>query len=172
MQYFNYLHLKYGQIQTFPADSEVVRMAQRLIRQVAADPGRPADYWSEMTFRWLSAWWRCAKAHQKLLGPQSLEAVQPSRLISYTTKTIKNFAAEMGYSRAYLTRKLTGQWRRSPGRALREVRLAEAARLLRTTRMRIHDVAAKVGYSTSASFGQAFRHQYQQTPSAYRNTHL
>ena len=79
----------------------------------------------------------------------------------------KNFAAEMGYSRAYLTRKLTQQWSRSPGLILREVRLLEAAKQLRTTRLSVNEVATKVGYSTAVGFCRAFKRTFGETPHAY-----
>ena len=50
LQVFQFLHQKYGYIQSFPPDSETVRLAKRIIRQVAEDPHRPAYFWSEMTF--------------------------------------------------------------------------------------------------------------------------
>jgi len=171
LEVFGYLHHKYGQVQSFPPGCETVRLAKRLIREVAKDPQRPAYYWSELTFRWLNAWGRSAEENYHPLKPVSLEAVKPSRLVSYTSKTIKHFAAEMGYSRAYLTQKLKEQWRESPGRVLRDVRLREAERLLRTTPMSIQQVAAAVGYATPGSFIRAFSKQYRQTPRAYQRLH-
>ena len=101
-----------------------------------------------------------------------LNAIEPSRLISYAPRSVKNFATEMGYSRAYLTRKLSQQWHRPPGKVLREVRLQDAASLLRTTRMSIAEVSAKVGYATSASFCRAFSTHFKQSPRQYRQNNL
>jgi AraC-like DNA-binding protein len=171
LEVFGYLHHKYGQVQSFPPECETVRLAKHLIREVARDPYRPAYYWSELTFRWLNAWGRRAEENYHPLKPVPLQAVKPSRLVSYTSKTIKHFAAEMGYSRAYLSQKLKEQWKESPGRVLREVRLREAERLLRTTPMAIGQVAATVGYATAGSFIRAFAKQYRQTPRAYQRMH-
>jgi AraC-like DNA-binding protein len=148
-----------------------VRLAKRVIREVARDPHRPAHYWSEFTFRWLNAWGRDAEANFQSSAPVPLAAVKPSRLVSYTSKTIKQFAAEMGYSRGYLSEKLKEQWKETPGRVLREVRLREAQRLLRTTSMNVAKVAAVVGYATPGSFIRAFSLRYRQTPRAYQRRH-
>jgi len=165
---FDYLHLKYGHIQRFPDDSRVIRLARRMVRLMAEQPHRSAHFWSMKTFEWLNSWWEYAASQHKPGGHTRLSALQPSRLISYSPKTVKNFAAEMGYSRAYLTRKLTQQWLRSPGRVLREVRLQEAAKLLRTTQLSVNEVATKVGYLTSAGFCRAFQAHYKQSPRVYR----
>ena len=171
MRMFDFLHLKYGQIQHLPLDCQAVQLARSLIRQVAAHPKRPAHLRTEKTFQWLNAWWQCAQENYRPREKVLLEALKPTRLISFAPQTIKNFAVEMGYSRSYLTRKLTQQWSDSPGKILRRVRLEEAARLLRTTRLNLQEISTKVGYSTTASFSRAFVQQYKQPPIAYRHDH-
>ena len=168
---FDYLHLKYGQIQRLQPNSRAVNLARQLVRLVAAQPKRSAYFWSEKTFQWMNAWWQCVQEDHQRLDYTELKAIKPSRLISYAPQSIKNYASEIGYSRAYLSRKLTQQWLRSPGRVLREVRLQDAARLLRTSRLSISEVGGKVGYSSAAGFCRAFLRQYHQTPLAYRRSH-
>lgn len=170
LRMFDYLHLRFGQVQRFPPDAKVIRLLHRLVRMAQRQPKAPALVWSERIFRWLNAWWESALENAPPKGHSLLEAREPSRLISYAPRSIKNFAREMGYSRAYLTRRLTQQWLRSPGQVLREVRLQDAARLLSTTRMPIAEIATKVGYSTAASFCRAFHRQYRQSPRQYRQT--
>jgi AraC-like DNA-binding protein len=170
MDMFDYLHLQFGQIYAIPRQSKTIKMALELIRQVAINPKRSAHEWSMHTFRWMDQWWQDAKANQTRIGNAQLSAIDPSRLISYTPRTIKNFANEVGYSRSYLTRKLSKQWLRSPGKVLREVRLEEAAKLLRTTRLSITEVAHKVGYTSVAGFSRAFSQRFDKTPSAYRRS--
>ncbi len=165
---FDFLHQKFGQIQRFPQDSEVVRVLRRLVRLAQRQPHDDPLVWSERTCRWMNAWWRDAIANQPPRDRSVLAAIEPSRLISYAPGTVKNFASAMGYSRAYLTRKLSQQWQRPPGEVLREVRLQDAASMLRSTRMSISEVGAKVGYATTASFCRAFRRHYQRAPRQYR----
>jgi AraC-like DNA-binding protein len=172
LRMFHFLHQKFGQIQRFPQDSEVVRMLRRYVQIAQRQPHDDALVWSERTFRWMKTWWKDAIENHPPRDRSVLNAIEPSRLISYAPGSVKNFAAAMGYSRAYLTRKLSQQWQRPPGAVLREVRLQDAASMLRSTRMSISEVAAKVGYATTASFCRAFRRQYQQAPQQYRRNEL
>lgn len=169
LRMFDYLHIKFGQIQQFPRESRVVRLVRQIVYLVRQQAKRPAHFWSEKTFHFMNEWWRHAQESYRQRDRKALDAIEPSRLISYAPKSVKNFATEMGYSRAYLTRKLSQQWKRPPGRVLREVRLQDAASLLRTTRLTISEIATKVGYATSASFSRAFLKHYRQSPRDYRN---
>jgi AraC-like DNA-binding protein len=168
---FDYLHLKYGQIQNLPFDCAAIRQAKHLIKMTRDHPAQSAHFWSEQTFKWMNAWWRCAEENRHEVSHVKLEAVHPSRLLSYAPRTMKNFAQEMGYSRAYLTRKLSNQWGKSPGKVLRQVRLEQAANLLRTTRLTVGEIATMIGYSTTAAFTRAFVRQYQDPPMSYRRAH-
>jgi len=172
LRIFDFVHLKYGQIQTFAPNSSVVQKARRLVNLVKADSHRTAHFWSARTFEWLTTWWQYVEEHQPPRKRIQLEASRPSRLISYGPRTVKSFASEMGYSVAYLSRKLSKQWHQSPGKVLRGVRLDDAAVMLRTTRLNIDEIATKIGFSTASSFGRAFRQRFQQSPRAYRRDHL
>lgn len=168
LEVFDFLHHRFGQIQSFSTSSPPVRLMRRLVQLVRAEPHRSAHFWSQKIFQFLTTWWRYGEEHGKPLGNRELKAVKPSRLISYGPKTVKGFASQMGYSRSYLTRKLTRQWHRSPGKVLREVRLRDAASLLRGSAMNVGEIASKVGYATTASFSRAFSTQYGISPRDYR----
>lgn len=167
MMIFDYLRMKYGQIQDLPADSAAVRLAMRLVRLAHARVDRPAHVWSLRTFEWLDAWWQTAERSQQP-ADRSILVTRPSRVVG-VPRTVKEFAAKLGYSRAYLTRKLSKRWNDTPARVLRRLRLEEAARLLRSSRLSLRDVAAKSGYSSPISFSKAFRDKYGQAPGAYRH---
>jgi len=169
LQMLNYLHMKYGAIQHFGMNSGVVRLARELVSLAAEEPRRPAHFWSEKTFQWMNAWWKYAEEHHVSWNCEALDVLKPSSLIAQTPQTVKGFASQMGYSRSYLTRKLTQQWQKSPGEVLRLVRLQKAASLLRTTQLSIGEIATQVGYGASAAFGRAFMQVYGQSPRAYRH---
>lgn len=166
---FDYLHLKFGQIQSLPQDSLAVKRAISLVRMVNRQPNRSPYFWSEKTYQWLSTWWQCAVENE--LGTQklSVESIHPSRLLSHHPGTVEKFAMQMGYSREYLTRKLAEQWGRSPGSVMREVKLNHAGELLRTTSLTVADIADKVGYANATSFARAFIRQMGQSPRKYRH---
>ncbi|MEI8197162.1 MAG: helix-turn-helix transcriptional regulator [Phycisphaerae bacterium] len=172
MAMFDFLQLKFGKIQRFPWNSRVVQLGRQLVRLVNAQSHRSAHFWSEKLFLWLSAWWQSAQHHQRSdWNFLPLTTLKPAHLISGPPQTIKDFASRMGYSRSYLASKLSHQWLRSPGVVLREVRLNEAAKLLRTTKLNISEVGARAGYSSPSGFGRAFMQQFQQSPRTYRHTH-
>ncbi len=53
---------------------------------------------------------------------------------------------------------------------MRQFRLQKAAELLRTTEKTVAEIGAEVGYETPSKFAEAFRGQYQTTPSEFRKT--
>lgn len=172
MRIFDFLHVKFGQIQSLPLESEAVQLARNLVQLVADQAHRPAHFWSEKTFQWMNAWWKCAQENAAPTHQTFLAATKPSRLISFAPRSVKGFAAEMGYSRSYLSQKLRQQWGGTPGEVLRKVRLEEAARMLRSTKRSIREVAESVGYTSPAAFSRAFAKAYGQVPLAYRRSHL
>jgi len=171
LKMFNYLHIKYGPIQRFAEDSNVVRLARQLIGLAEAQAHRSAHFWSGKTFQWMNAWWRYAQENHVAENRATRDDLKAMSLAMQTPRTVQGFAAQMGYSRSHLTRKLKQQWSNSPGMVLRLIRLGKAATLLRSTHLSIGEVAAQVGYGTSAAFGRAFMQVYKETPRAYRHTH-
>jgi len=171
LRMFDYLHVKYGAIQQFSPNSRPVRLAGQLIELVAKKPQRSSHFWSEKTFQWMNACWLCAQENHGSWTRVGPDVLKPTSFRSQTPETVKSFATQMGYSRSYLSRKLTKHWACSPGVVLREVRLQKAATLLRSTQLSIGEIAVQVGYGASAAFGRAFLQYYKQTPRAYRHSH-
>jgi transcriptional regulator GlxA family with amidase domain len=52
---------------------------------------------------------------------------------------------------------------------LREVRLREAEKLLRTTFLRVKEIMNRVGFLDESHFGHQFKKTYGLSPSKYRN---
>lgn len=166
--YFNFLVAKFGYVHRVPLNSAPVRHARRLVGMLRARPAPSAHAWSLQTFIFLTEWHRWLEAHPRSVPADMQLHERDSRLISYGPKTIKRFAAEMGYSRSYLSKRLHQQWDGPPGHVLRRVRLEEAARLLRNTNEAVHAIAARIGFASPSAFAAAFRRQYQISPRAYR----
>lgn len=55
---------------------------------------------------------------------------------------------------------------------LAQHRLRLASRYLRESALHIHQIAERVGYSSETAFSQAFKRQFEFSPSQYRNNHL
>jgi two-component system response regulator YesN len=54
------------------------------------------------------------------------------------------------------------------GRIIIEQRIDKAAQLLKSTNMRIKEIADAVGYEHTSSFIRAFERRFTQAPQAYR----
>jgi DNA-binding response OmpR family regulator len=74
------------------------------------------------------------------------------------------------------SKRLNAAFRHSAGvtvfEYLREERMKEARKLLQNTGLSVSDIAARVGFSSSANFATAFRERYGMTPSAFRQTRI
>ncbi|WP_018751139.1 ABC transporter substrate-binding protein [Paenibacillus sanguinis] len=86
--------------------------------------------------------------------------------------TIESMAADLHCS----TRHLSRVFRQSgigltPSDYLMHVRMNEAGKLLRRTKLNLQDIAAGVGYSDSYSFSRMFKKYSGFSPLAYRNQH-
>ncbi len=168
---FAHLHERYGVLQKLPVNSEAVRNARALIRLCEKQPRRSPHFWSQKTFEWLNAWWECAERANPSAPTLQKLVDSRSRAMPPTLGTIKHFARQMGYSRSYLSHKLREQWKEPPGQVLRRIRLEEGARFLRSSRMGISAIAAKLGFSEHSAFTRAFRSFYQMSPREYRDRH-
>lgn len=80
---------------------------------------------------------------------------------------IEDLADSIGMSRVTLHRRIKGLTGISPVEFVRNIRLAQAAKLLRTCDTNISQVAYAVGFSNPGVFSTAFKNQYGYTPSEY-----
>ena len=84
---------------------------------------------------------------------------------------IDTLAADVGISRAQLHRKMKEITGISSGKFLRNLRMEQAARLLRESKVNVSQVAFKVGYADQAHFSTAFKTHFGMSPSEYIETH-
>lgn len=159
----------FGKIHTIPAKGEASRLARRLIKLAAQCPERDARFWSLETYAWLNAWWREAEAHSPKLS-EALRNQDEARRVALASGSLKGMARALGYSPAYLSRRLKQMWDGNPpGAVLRKTRMEEAARLLRDTDLAVGEVATKAGYGRASSFVTAFKSHFGKTPLRYRH---
>jgi AraC-like DNA-binding protein len=81
---------------------------------------------------------------------------------------LESFAASQGLSPRLVSALLKEATSLHFKGALNELRLNEAARLLRETRGNISEIAFAVGFQNASHFGRAFRERFGQSPSDYR----
>ena len=84
---------------------------------------------------------------------------------------IDTLASEVGISRAQLHRKMKEITGISSGKFLRNLRMEQAARLLREGGINVSQIADKVGYADQAHFSTAFKTHFGMSPSEYVEAH-
>ena len=103
-----------------------------------------------------------------LFEPEALEFRQVVEANVYTNLTTAELAFLCKRSLSGFKREFTRLYATPPARYLRDRKLERAARLLRTTELRISDVAFDCGFATLAHFSRVFHQKYEQSPSEYR----
>ena len=88
-----------------------------------------------------------------------------------TDFNVDALADDVGISRAQLHRKMKEITGISSGKFLRNLRMEQAARLLREGRVNVTQVADSVGYNDQAHFSTAFKNHFGMSPSEYVAAH-
>ena len=74
---------------------------------------------------------------------------------------------EIGMSRSSLYNKVKALTGHSPSEFVRQVRMKEAATMLRSKKYTVAEVSDQMGYSDPKYFTDVFKKHYGMTPSAY-----
>lgn len=86
--------------------------------------------------------------------------------------SLENMAKIVGLSTSHFRALFKKQFGISPGNYLLNIRMSEAARMLRETVIPIKQIAKLTGYSDIIHFYHLFKSTYGTTPKEYRNRHL
>ena len=81
-------------------------------------------------------------------------------------------ASDVGLSRAQLHRKMKEMTGIATGRFLRNLRMEQAARLLREGKVNVSQIADKVGYIDQTHFYTAFKTHFGMSPSEYMDSKI
>ena len=81
---------------------------------------------------------------------------------------VEAMAAELGFERTQLYRKIKAITNYSPVELMRNLRLKKARTLLNTTDKSVSEICYEVGFSTPAYFTKCYKEQYGETPSETR----
>ena len=80
---------------------------------------------------------------------------------------VDDLCMEIGMSRSSLYNKVKALTDRSPSEFVRQIRMTEAANLLRSKKYTVAEVSDMMGYSDPKYFTDIFKKHYGMTPSAY-----
>ena len=81
--------------------------------------------------------------------------------------TVEQLCSEVGISRTQLHRKMKAMTGLTTAEFIRNIRLEQAARLLKEQKINVTQVAYAVGFSNLAHFSTVFRKQFGMTPTEY-----
>lgn len=150
-------------------DSPVVQAASELLLHIS-NKGEPSMA-EEILFRWMFEMERAAFSlrHPAKERAQILDFVRDkvtSQLNGFIA--VEDLAARWGTSRSNFTHYFSNVAGTTPAAYIMEVRLGEAARLLRLGQLSVKEVAARTGFSGPNHLCKAFRAQHQISPGAYQ----
>lgn len=145
--------------------------------QQAAAPGRMRML-SALMLQCLIGLFRRLCGEERCVLPW-LAAVEDARLgramrrvldAPHDPHTLASLAREAAMSRSAFAARFRAVLRKTPMDYVREVRLREAARLLRRSDLSIDVVAQRAGFASRSHFSRAFRASFGQPPSAWRGS--
>lgn len=80
---------------------------------------------------------------------------------------IENLSTELGISRSSLHRKVKAATNLSPSEFIRDVRLNNAVKLMKSGKYNIDEIGTFVGFNSTSYFIRSFKKKYGQTPKEY-----
>lgn len=103
------------------------------------------------------------------IDKQLMDRVMQSvnRNLSDSDFSVEQLAEDAGLSRSQLHRKMKELTGMSPSDFVRNLRLEQAARLLRERRVNVSQVAYSLGFNSLGNFSKAFKHHFGISPSEY-----
>ena len=105
------------------------------------------------------------KGNDELLMERIMKSINKN--LSDSDFSVDQLTQEVGISRAQLHRKMKEMTGISTSEFIRNIRLEQAARLLREQKINVTQVAYTVGFSNLAHFSTVFRKQFGVSPSEY-----
>lgn len=96
------------------------------------------------------------------------KAVEYLEAHAHENLTLHDLANEVGVSERHLHRLFKEEMRITAADYLKNLKMEEARRLLKTTALSIKEVASKTGFDYLEAFSRAFRRHWGKTPSSFR----
>ena len=105
------------------------------------------------------------KCNDEVLMERVMKAI--SKNLDDNDFGVEDLAKEVGLSRTHLQRKMKEQTGLNVAEFIRNIRLEQAARLLREQKLNVSQVAYSVGFSNLAHFSTVFKKHFGLTPTEY-----
>lgn len=166
---FGDLRADHGPVLPLSESSVPGGLLARLIRESARSVTSDAFQTSIRIYEFLLEWMRYCSEPADAPDDVVKEAVNLCRLRFREPLGVKEIAAEFHLSREHFSRLFSGQAGISPAAFLRGLRVREAVRFLRETKLPLEEVAQRSGFSSSGHMQKVFIRHTGQPPSTWRN---
>ncbi len=110
------------------------------------------------------------KAPDEALMERIMQVINEN--LSDTDLSVDTIAQKVGISRVHLHRKMKELTNQTPHGFVRNIRLQQAAKMLRSSKHNITEVMFRCGFSNSASFSTMFKNLYGCSPREYMNREI
>ena len=162
----------HGVLTTLAADAEPVKQAGEIVRRVLAGEIVSAFEGSALAYDWVMRM-LAAVPVREAASPHAaaLERARRHAEAHFAEPLgVEDLAKVAGFSRFHFTRLFTAHVGSSPTAWLVDLRVKEAARLLRESRLSLKEIAVRCGFSDVGFFGKTFAARTGQPPGAYRRS--
>lgn len=165
---FRNLQAEFGPVIPLSAHGTAALSLRRLLTLLGQKQPADRSQVSLQAYAFLLEWRR--EASQPTGDPQSglARALRFCREHFREPLGIKQLAHEAGMSREHFSRIFTRETGETPGAFLRELRVAEAALLLRDTSLPLGEIAMRSGFYSARHLMRTFQRVYGVNPSGYR----
>jgi len=165
---FRRFHARFGPV--IPLSSRGAAAAA--LRRLMALAGEPAaaerSGVSLQSYAFALEWWREAAAPAGGSENRLARALQFCRRHFREPLGVKEIAGEAGMSREHFTRLFVEEMDQPPAAFLRELRVNEAATLLRETELPLREVAMRSGFYSTRHLMRTFQRAHRVGPTEYR----
>ena len=167
-------------VQTVAVPAGEVARLEALIELLAAETRRPPDsrsvdlqrHFLSALLLWVERWYEATRIEQRDADDPELQLYR--RFSDALERDYArhhdapHYADALGVPQAALSRALVNVTGRTTKELITDRRMLEAARLLRFSEMSIGEIAFRAGYDDQLYFSRAFKRQFGEPPSAYR----
>jgi AraC family transcriptional activator of pobA len=167
-------------VQTVPVPEGEVERLEAAIGMLAAETRRPPDsrsvdlqrHFLSALLLWMERWYEATRTEQRDADDPELQLYRRFAEVlerDYARHHDAPYYAEaLGVPQSALSRALAGVTGRTTKELITDRRMLEAARLLRFSEMTVGEIAFRAGYGDQLYFSRAFKRQFGEAPSAYR----
>jgi AraC-like DNA-binding protein len=159
---------RFGPVIPLAPRGDAAAALRRLLKLVSRRSAPERAQISLQAYAFALEWWREAAAPAGTGENRLTRAVQFCRQHFREPVGVKEIAAEAGLSREHFSRVFQAEMDQPPATFLRQLRVNEAALLLRETDLPLREIAMRSGFYSTRHLMRTFQRAHHAGPTAYR----